>query len=170
MTPPKTSECPLKRGHFKRRGSSSNHLSFRGHVGFRGSGSSPGSLKKKGITQQSSQTKVSRFLTSLAIKSMVLHWQICRFFHPPCCALARSFFGFVGDCFSTQVTYYSEMPKYHDRVPKTSETERTGGDVGDVCGFIWRGRFWIRSTLPESDIAPESGWLEYYFPLGMAYF
>ena len=31
MTPPKTSECPLKRGHFKGRGSSSNHLSSRGH-------------------------------------------------------------------------------------------------------------------------------------------
>ena len=142
VTPPKTNECPPKRGHFKRRGSSSNHLSFtplksnmehnhggledrpgcRGHVSFRGSGSSPGSLTEKGITQQSSQTKVSRLFTSLAIKNMAFHWQICRFFHPPCCALARSLFGFVGDCFSTQVTYYSEMPKYHDRVPKTSET------------------------------------------------
>ena len=26
------------------------------------------------------------------------------------------------------------------------------------------------STLPESNIAPENGWLEYYFPFGMAYF
>ena len=26
------------------------------------------------------------------------------------------------------------------------------------------------STLPETNIAPENGWLEYYFPIGMAYF
>ena len=25
-------------------------------------------------------------------------------------------------------------------------------------------------TLPETNIAPESGWLEYYFPIGEAYF
>ena len=25
-------------------------------------------------------------------------------------------------------------------------------------------------TLPETNIAPENGWLEDYFPLGMAYF
>ena len=25
-------------------------------------------------------------------------------------------------------------------------------------------------TLPETDIAPKDGWLEYYFPLGEAYF
>ena len=23
---------------------------------------------------------------------------------------------------------------------------------------------------PETNIAPENGWLEYYFPIGMAYF
>ena len=26
------------------------------------------------------------------------------------------------------------------------------------------------STLPETNIAPENGWLEYYFPFGKAYF
>ena len=26
------------------------------------------------------------------------------------------------------------------------------------------------TTLPESNIAPENGWLEYEFPFGMAYF
>ena len=26
------------------------------------------------------------------------------------------------------------------------------------------------STLPETKIAPENGWLEDYFPFGMAYF
>ena len=25
-------------------------------------------------------------------------------------------------------------------------------------------------TLPETNISPENGWLEYYFPFGMAYF
>ena len=28
---------------------------------------------------------------------------------------------------------------------------------------------WL-STLPETNIAPENGWLEYYFPIGEAYF
>ena len=27
-----------------------------------------------------------------------------------------------------------------------------------------------RGTLPETNIAPENGWLEYYFPFGKAYF
>ena len=26
------------------------------------------------------------------------------------------------------------------------------------------------NTLPETNIAPENGWLEYYFPIGEAYF
>ncbi len=25
-------------------------------------------------------------------------------------------------------------------------------------------------NLPETNIAPENGWLEYYFPIGIAYF
>ena len=28
----------------------------------------------------------------------------------------------------------------------------------------------ILFTLPETNIAPENGWLEYYFPIGEAYF
>ena len=27
----------------------------------------------------------------------------------------------------------------------------------------------MESTLPETNIAPENGWLEYQFPFGMAY-
>ena len=27
-----------------------------------------------------------------------------------------------------------------------------------------------KTTLPETNIAPENGWLEYYFPIGEAYF
>ena len=30
--------------------------------------------------------------------------------------------------------------------------------------------FNISTTLPETNIAPENGWLEYYFPIGEAYF
>ena len=30
--------------------------------------------------------------------------------------------------------------------------------------------FGARCTLPETNIAPENGWLEYYFPIGDAYF
>ena len=26
------------------------------------------------------------------------------------------------------------------------------------------------NTLPETNIAPKNGWLEYYFPIGEAYF
>ena len=28
----------------------------------------------------------------------------------------------------------------------------------------------VSLTLPETNIAPENGWLEYYFPIGEAYF
>ena len=31
---------------------------------------------------------------------------------------------------------------------------------------VWK----VWNTLPETNIAPENGWLEYYFPFGMAYF
>ncbi len=28
----------------------------------------------------------------------------------------------------------------------------------------------VRGTLPETNIAPENEWLEFYFPIGEAYF
>ena len=28
----------------------------------------------------------------------------------------------------------------------------------------------MEGTLPETNIAPENGWLDYQFPFGMAYF
>ena len=31
------------------------------------------------------------------------------------------------------------------------------------------GRY-LLGTLPETNIAPRNGWLEYYFPIGQAYF
>ncbi len=33
-----------------------------------------------------------------------------------------------------------------------------------------RRRIEVNPTLPETTIAPENGWLEYYFPIGEAYF
>ena len=33
-----------------------------------------------------------------------------------------------------------------------------------IMGLLEKG------TLPETNIAPENGWLESYFPIGMAYF
>ena len=29
---------------------------------------------------------------------------------------------------------------------------------------------WCMDTLNETNIAPKNGWLEYYFPIGEAYF
>ena len=44
-----------------------------------------------------------------------------------------------------------------------------------IWGFIFFRKVWLRdqeseSTLPETNIAPENGWLEYYFPFVMDYF
>ena len=38
-----------------------------------------------------------------------------------------------------------------------------------VANWIFYKHIYIY-TLPEANIAPENGWLEYYFPFGMAYF
>ncbi len=32
------------------------------------------------------------------------------------------------------------------------------------------GKLVFLITLPKTNIAPTNGWLEYYFPIGMAYF
>ena len=43
-----------------------------------------------------------------------------------------------------------------------------------LAGLESQKQIWktiIFSTLPETNIfAPENGWLEYYFPIGMTYF
>ncbi len=49
-----------------------------------------------------------------------------------------------------------------------------------ICGESWdcmnlRESYvaciiYIRITLPQTNIAPKNGWLEYYFPIGEAYF
>ena len=38
-------------------------------------------------------------------------------------------------------------------------------DSSCTTPFIWKN-----TTLPETNIAPENGWLEDYFPFGKAYF
>ena len=40
------------------------------------------------------------------------------------------------------------------------------GDVDDA----YDGIVSILITLPETNIGPKNGWLEYYFPIGEAYF
>ena len=43
--------------------------------------------------------------------------------------------------------------------------------MGKALDIILRFETMIRRfTLPETNIAPENAWLEYYFPFGMAYF
>ena len=34
----------------------------------------------------------------------------------------------------------------------------------------FHGQTSLLITLPKTNIAPKNGWLEYYFPIGMAYF
>ena len=34
---------------------------------------------------------------------------------------------------------------------------------------VWMDKI-VQDTLPETNIAPENVWLEYSFPVGMAYF
>ena len=117
---------------------------------FTGSRSSPGSLKGKEYYQN------KRFVMLLLVVTAGKGgaFQLNRTNSSLWPLKAWHFIGKSADFFillvaPTQVTYYSEMPKYHDRVPKTSETERTGGDVGDVCGFIWRGRLLDPYTVPS---------------------
>ncbi len=44
----------------------------------------------------------------------------------------------------------------------------TSWRVEDVISYEKIGDF--PATLPETNMAPENGWLEYYFPIGEAYF
>ena len=38
--------------------------------------------------------------------------------------------------------------------------------LGSSWHFLWEDQ----DTLPETNIAPKNGWLEYYVPIGKAYF
>ena len=50
--------------------------------------------------------------------------------------------------------------------PNTYKPKVWLGNFGRARGFSKK----MMVTLPETNIAPENGWLEYYFPIGMAYF
>ncbi len=42
-----------------------------------------------------------------------------------------------------------------------------------IPGYVhWdvSSHFYLEYTFPETNIAPKNGWLEYYFPIGEAYF
>ena len=39
-----------------------------------------------------------------------------------------------------------------------------------MVDFPWRTVSLQEGTIPKTNIAPTNGWLEYYFPIGEAYF
>ena len=41
---------------------------------------------------------------------------------------------------------------------------------GNFRNFLPKEKLKATDTLPETNIAPENGWLEYCFPIGEAYF
>ena len=43
-------------------------------------------------------------------------------------------------------------------------------DSVDVRYSTVIANYTLKITLPETNIAPKNGWLEYYFPIGKAYF
>ena len=57
----------------------------------------------------------------------------------------------------------SSARKFISLQGKSGREENWGRNIGCKC-------FNSRSTLPETNIAPENGWLEYYFPIGEVYF
>ena len=56
------------------------------------------------------------------------------------------------------------MPKNHQKKLKTSSRSAC------VCVCVDQRKRCKTCTLPETNIASENGWLEYYFPIGEAYF
>ena len=42
--------------------------------------------------------------------------------------------------------------------------------IVEYYGPYWNDVYNFAFTLPETNIAPKNGWLEYYFPIGEAYF
>ena len=49
---------------------------------------------------------------------------------------------------------------------------RSRGLLQNAYGFVIIDRTCLLQiyTFPETNMAPENGWLEYYFPIGEAYF
>ncbi len=54
--------------------------------------------------------------------------------------------------------------------PKTCRQKNLGTIISWDWGFVVNYKNMSLSTLPETNIAPENWWLEYYFPIGEAYF
>ena len=55
-----------------------------------------------------------------------------------------------------------KLKRWWARVAKHLISRRHCADLSFLC--------WVFFTLPETNIAPENGWLEYSFPFGMVYF
>ena len=118
---------------------------------FGGSRSSPGSLKGKEYYQNKRFVMLLLVVTAGKGGAFQLKrtdsslWPLKAWYF-----IDKSADSFILLVAPTQVTYYSEMPKYHDRVPKTSETERTGGDFleMDMWVHLARSFFWIPTQYP----------------------
>ena len=73
------------------------------------------------------------------------------------------------------VSVSSKHPKKKKRSRLQSIIRDLGTAHKNYHGMLerfWKNQwFWPSTTLPETNIAPENGWLEYYFPIGVpAYF
>ena len=63
------------------------------------------------------------------------------------------------------------VPFFHQEKRGSSKTTRGNFPQKKIReeNFGWRNVIFV-FTLPDTDIAPEKGWLEYYFPFGKDYF
>ena len=86
-----------------------------------------------------------------------------------------SFFFFFVTRFSPRLGF----PGVNGGAPRIGDAPRTGeapqqakniDDGVDVPKNNEKPAWIFLTTLPETNIAPENGWLEYYFPIGKAYF
>ena len=56
-------------------------------------------------------------------------------------------------------------------MPGENKNQKHGHKVGVSSRSLFKwSDMYNPCTLPETNIAPEYGWLEYYFPIGEAYF
>ena len=76
---------------------------------------------------------------------------------------------------TTALTHQTRRHVTHPRQPHQEPPNRTsslgtGGSFPEDCQLSEASYFFVQSTLPETNIAPKNWWLEYYFPIGEAYF
>ena len=75
-----------------------------------------------------------------------------------------------GHRYSLGNTWWSSHPRPAGVLPERTCTRCFGQDAGGLMFPLKMVVPWLPFTLPETNIAPKNGWLEYYFPIGEAYF